>query len=95
MKNFDHKQLEELLNQGKLVEARAMLEDFFKAELTPEEEGEAQVSLAALYLKVQNSLDEKYLEALNQSAGRLKELTSTQKGAEDQARIVALKSDLA
>lgn len=94
MNNFDYKQLEELLAQSKLAEARAMLEDYFKTQPTPAESGEAYTNLAALYLKIQNDLDEKYLQALDQAIGKLKELAGSQKKAEDQARIVALKRDL-
>lgn len=94
MINFDHNQLEQLLAEGKLSEAKALLEAYFSAQATPEEEGEAYVNLAAIYLKIQNDLDEKYLEVLDEAVEQLTNLSDGRKRISEKVRVAHLKSEL-
>jgi hypothetical protein len=64
--------LEVLLKEGKLDEARAIIKQVISTPLTDAEVGEAYVALASAYLDATNAADAEYIKALEKAVEGLK-----------------------
>jgi hypothetical protein len=83
MQSVNVKELIDLLNNGKSEEAEKRLEIFFKSSLTPEEKGEALVSLASMHMEIVNSKNRQYLELLDNAIMLFKNLEKQEQKLED------------
>ena len=83
MTPLDTKQLEENLSAKNWDSAKQILQDFFAQELTPQEQGEAYVAAAELYLQVNNAIDKQYSEELDSAIKKLQHLNKSEKKLDD------------
>lgn len=74
MNTIDEKKLESLVADQKWDEAKALLDEFFKSEMTPAEKGELYANLASIYMKVMTNINHKYSAALGDAIENLKQI---------------------
>lgn len=97
-KYIDTKKLKDLITSGKKTEFQAELKSAVSkamAEpLSEEDRGKALVDLAALYMEISNSVDQAYIDSLQDMIHLIKELDANAGKIGDQAKIHEIKKSL-
>lgn len=88
-------QFELLLKALKWQEAKKMLEKLVNQELTPKEEAEAKVLQARLEIKLENAINAAYIDSLDESIGRLKELQAKGRAFFEKVKLAKTRAELA
>ncbi|MDO8619842.1 MAG: hypothetical protein Q7R64_00640 [bacterium] len=88
-------QFELLLKEGKLEEAKAMLGSLASRKLSPEEEASAKVLQVRLSIKLQNAINRAYIDSLDDSIARLKELRGTGHSLDETVKLAETRVSLA
>lgn len=94
MDQFNEEQLNQLLSENKLDEAKEMITQVLDRPLTSEEKGAALVTLAAAYIKASNEANKRYEQALDDVLASLKKIDETQSQANDQIDIAATQQQI-
>lgn len=87
-------QIEKLLEQSKLDEAKKLITELFKQDWSEEDRGEMFADLAQAYLKIKNQLLENQLENLKKITEALALIDKTEKTADEQKRLDDIRSQL-
>src|SRR5438552_1756076 len=72
--NIDLLQLEQLVEDEKFEQARALLVSYFSQPLSPEERGQAYVDVASVYLDITNYFNKQRVELMESAAKSLADL---------------------
>lgn len=88
-------QFELLLKEGKLKEAKAMLGELANRTLTPEEEASTKVLQARLSIKLTNAINRAYIDTLDESIARLKELRNMDQKLDEKVKLAKTRAELA
>lgn len=88
-------QFELLLKEKKIEEAKAMLGELARRELSPQEEAEAKILQTRLSIKLTNAINQAYLETLDESIARLKNIQKTERGLDESVKLAKARADLA
>ncbi len=92
---MDATHLEELLQQGKLEEARQELQAILQgSELTEKERGEVLVRFAELRMNVGTHLNRRYTQALQDGIDRLREVDKAVSNVERNSKLAQIKKDV-
>ncbi|HEY4506097.1 MAG TPA: hypothetical protein VJJ24_01455 [Candidatus Paceibacterota bacterium] len=71
---IDTKEIEMLLEAEKWEEARTLLDSYMSRPLTDKEKGEIYTNFAEVYLRVQNDLNKRYEEVLDDAIATAKDI---------------------
>lgn len=88
---IDTTEIESLLEAEKWEEARGLLDKYLSRALTEKEKGEIYTNFAQVYLKVQNEINKKYEEVLDNAIATAKDITKS----EVEFKKAGLRRDLA
>lgn len=88
-------QFELLLKEGKMEEAKAMLGSLASRKLSPEEEASAKVLQMRLSIKLQNAINRAYIDSLDDSINKLKELRNMGRNLDEKVKLAETRSSLA
>ncbi len=88
-------QFESLLKVGKIEDAKAMLGLLAKRKLLPEEEAEAKVLQTRLSIKLTNAINQAYINTLDESIAKLKELGGMEKKLDESVKLAETRASLA
>lgn len=89
------KQFELLLDAGKIEEAKALLDKVANRELSKEEQAEAKVLMARLYVRLNNAVNQAYLDTVKESIEQLKALEAKQKALIEKVKLTKTRLELA
>ena len=88
-------QFELLLKEKKIEEAKAMLGELVRRELSPQEEAEAKILQARLSIKLTNAINQAYIDTLDESIARLKDIQKAERGLDEKVKLAETRSALA
>jgi hypothetical protein len=91
---FSPEKLEQLIQDRNMEEAKKMVGEYLSQELSPTERAEAYTTIAQIYLRTSNSLDEKYLENSEQMVDALEDLQTMESGLKDQIDLSETRKSL-
>jgi len=94
MAHLDTSKLEELVAQDKWEEVRKQLEEYFRADLSPEDKGQIYAIIAMSHMAAQNSLNRQRIEILDGLMQEIKQLQGEQKKLEDQVDLTLARNQL-
>ena len=94
MNDEEAKQLEQLLTDRKLNEAKALLQAIFARPLTELERGAAYTEMATIYMKTMGALDQQYIHGLEEVMFGLDQADKTGADLEDKISLATLREDL-
>ena len=72
---MESQKFKKLLEEGKVEEAKLVLQVFIAKQISPREQGEALLAMASMYMEIENTVNREYLQILDQAIaelGRLK-----------------------
>ncbi len=95
MPPIDTKKLDELLEAKKFDEARVLLSQFLQGDLSEEEKAALHLSYAETYMRVMNSINRQYREALQGVASMLQEIDKKERSVEDSLKLKSVRQNLA
>lgn len=87
-------QLEKLLGEKKIPEARTLLKELLEQKMTPEERGESLVNMATMYIDIMNSLDGQYEAALKEAVAGLRDLDKQEMKQRDDDKLKKVRESL-
>mgnify|MGYP001559641670 CR=1 FL=1 len=87
---IDTKEIEILLEAEKWEEARTLLDRYMSRPLSDKEKGEIYTNFAEIYLRVQNDLNKRYEEVLDDAIATAKDINK----AEEEFKKTAIRKDL-
>lgn len=88
-------QFELLLEAGKIEEAKAMLDTLARRPLSAQEEADAKILRTRLSIKLTNAINRAYLDTLNESIERLKELGGKSRTLSEAVTLANTRAELA
>ncbi len=92
--NDDIKNLKNLLTEGKLDEARALITSSFSKPLTEEERSEAILDLSLIYMEAMNSVNREEKEVLETALRAIGQINKEEVKARDQIKLDDVKASL-
>lgn len=87
-------QLIDLLKEGKIDEAKALIKELFAADLTPKERGEINAAVLASYIDASNIIDDSYVEYLEATLAELKKINKIEKKVDNVEKTRKVREDL-
>ncbi len=84
---MDTNKFYELLKAGKLNEAKALLEEYFKQKPSEEEKAAVMVAVTDAYVRAKNEIDQAYIQELDEAERLLKEIKADEQKLEDQQKL--------
>ena len=94
MNDEEAKQLEQLLTDKKLDEAKTLLQAIFARPLTELERGALYTEMITIYMKTMGALDQQYIHGLEEVMSGLDQADRTEVVLEDKISLAALRKDL-
>lgn len=91
---IDISKLESLLEEKDLAGAGALISQAVSSDLTEEEEGGMLTGLASVYLEVSNSMNERYLSALNETIASLEALQKAEGLSTEKIELATVREQL-
>ncbi|MDO8575364.1 MAG: hypothetical protein Q7R78_01540 [bacterium] len=91
---IDINKLNELLKEKKFTEAKQIIEEFIKSPMTDEEEGGIITSAIVRYMETMNSIEEKYIESMDEVIAELKKLNEKEAVSKDNEKLDKIRSEL-
>lgn len=91
---METERLEQLMNEEKWEEARALLRDYLNTAPTEEERGEYFVQIASVYLRVMNKINEQYASLLDDSVEMMRQFNTREGEMQKQGDIQQAKDQL-
>jgi len=95
MSTIDTTQLEKLLKAKKFDEARAVLNDYLKSELTEEEKAALNLNYAEMYLRVMNAVQSEYKRSLAKVVDMLRTIDKEERSVAEAIGLRAVRQNLA
>lgn len=86
MENFEQ-QLTKLLDEGKIAEAKKLIEDFLAQPLDEKQKGEIAFNKAMVYIRAKNEINKEYIQKAREILGQLDELDKQEHGANNDQAI--------
>jgi methanogenic corrinoid protein MtbC1 len=83
-----------LFKEGKLDEAKTLINSLVQRELTSREKGELYVNFLSMYMDVVNSLNQEYKLFLQQTLASLKDIKKAEKKVEEDIKIEEVRTGL-
>lgn len=90
----DIQNLETLLAEHKLDEAREVIKSIISAKLSDEEKGDMLIGLSSAYLDIMNSISSDYRDALNEAIKGLEAVSAADSRMTDIIRVAEIKESL-
>jgi hypothetical protein len=87
MAEINIEKLKQSLQAGDAEGTRAQLDEYFKAESTAAERGEALTVITAAYLELNNSIDEQYKAVLEDTLHALQSTESARQSLQDRQEL--------
>jgi hypothetical protein len=84
---MDASQFKQLLDQGQELEAQKLLERVLADAITPEQQGEVLLAMAAAYMDAENTINEEHIRILKKAVA---ELVALNKQEEDLTSAIEL-----
>lgn len=94
MQNFDQLTFKTLLEQERYQEAQAYLDQFLAQDLSTTDKGEVVTETAMEYISLENEINKRYLEALDEIIQTIKEAKKLGKDYSDKIDISALRNKI-
>jgi len=91
---MDIEKFKKLIGENKTEEAKEALKDFFLENLSAETGKEAMVDLVAVYLQIQNSIDEQYIKVLDAALAELDRFEKRKNSLSDAINLEAARKQL-
>ncbi len=91
---MDIKKIEDLISSGNYVEAKKLIEGAFSKQMEDSEKGALYTNLASLYLDVTNSIEDKYIESLKNTAELLERINESESQIDSKIQLANAKASL-
>jgi len=91
---IDTKKIEELLKDKKYDEVTSLIKEMSKEELSSEENGEALVGFASIYMKIMNSINAEYRDRLKEAIEAMKLVNKSEAEMNDKAKLMEARASL-
>jgi outer membrane PBP1 activator LpoA protein len=83
-----------LLQAGKLQEAKKMLGELARRDLTPKEKDEAKILQERLHIKLINAINGAYIDTLDASIAQLKQLQTKSRAFFEKVKLAKTRAEL-
>lgn len=94
MNQADATKLTEYLEKEEWDKAKQLMDGFMKSLSTEDARGEAYLGLASVYMEVNNKLNHRYEQALDDAIATLKDIKSAEKKAKDEVDVARVSNAL-
>ncbi|MEK7625336.1 MAG: hypothetical protein AAB467_03230 [Patescibacteria group bacterium] len=94
MQKLNTADLENMMKEGKWDKVEAMLDEYLAGELSQEDKGEAYVTFAQLYARVNNHFSEQYLNSMNETLDALRKIKSKEAEVDSQIDVAKVQEKI-
>ena len=94
MQTLNTADLEQMMKEGKWDKVEVLLDEYLKGDLSQEEKGEAYVSFAQLYARVNNHFSEQYLNTMNETLDALRKIKSKEAEVDSQIDVAKVQEKI-
>ena len=95
MNQVDAAKLTEFLEKEQWDKAKELLDGYMRSLSTEDAKGEAYLGFAALYMDVNNKVNRRYEQALDDAIATLKDIKSAEKKAKNEVDIARVSNKIA
>jgi len=88
-------QIEALIEEGKLEEAKNILAEYFKAPVAAHDAARARIALMLASVKVSNAYHRIYVDALKEVTGLVRRINETNSEITERLQLAEVRSNLA
>ena len=94
MKPISIEEIEKCLEQGNVAEAKKLLEAYYAMPLDKTQDAHVRVALVVATMKLMNSFNKTYSEALAEAIELTKEIKDAKKKADEGAKLAQVRAEL-
>lgn len=92
--DIDIKKIEELVSDGKIDEAKALMKAAIEAKPSEAETGALLTMVASVYMQMINSVNKKYAEILDETLGAINKIDVASADVDHKLKIIETKKSL-